>query len=163
MSPNNFNLIYEKYWYILLKYAKKILQQQDAEDAVSYTLTKFWEHSPQCRGDEELRAWLFFTLKHRTIDIHARNKRKDYLDISNFDIEYTQKEIELLGIEKEVLHYVTILIKTFTEQEKKIFDLHFLKQLPSKEIGRILKTKPQTVSNQLVTLRRKININLRGK
>lgn len=158
MSLKSFNHIYKSYWYILLKYASRSLQPQDAEDAVSYTLTKFWEHSPECMGDEELRAWLFTTIKHRILDIKIRNTRRIYLDITTFDFEYTQKEIELIEIEQEVLTYLTVLLKTLTTKEREVFDLYFLKQLPVGEISTILNRKPQTISNQLQAIHKKLKI-----
>jgi RNA polymerase sigma factor (sigma-70 family) len=157
MNLNLFNHIYESHWYRLFKTAKRHLQTQDAEDAVSYTLIKLWENDPYCKDENDLGGWLFKTLKRRILDIKIRNTRRTYLDIEHFDFEYSQKQIELFEIDGEVLRYLLILIKTFTEQEKKIFDLYFLKQLPVGEISRILKTRPQTISNQLVTLRRKLN------
>lgn len=158
MNLNLFNHIYENYWYRLFKVAQRHLQIQDAEDAASYTLIKLWENDPYCKDENDLGGWLFKTLKRRIFDIRKRNIRRTYFDIENFDFEYNQKEIELFEIEGEVLRYLSILMKTFSEQERKVFDLYFIKQLPVGEISHILKSRPQTVSNQLVALRRKLNI-----
>lgn len=158
MTPIHFNHLYKKYWYILLKFASKSLQPQDAEDAVSYTLVKLWQKDLEYDGVNELRSWLFITLKRRILDIKKMSFRHQVDDLADFDIEYTQKEIELFEIEQQVLNYLTVILKSFTPKEKEVFDLYFFKQLSIGEIIILLKSSPQTISNQIYAIRQKLNI-----
>lgn len=160
MTEHEFNTIFHKYRMTIFYYAYKLLQDtHEAEEITSLVFIKLWESKPILLTEEKTRAWLYISARQKAIDlIRVNQHRKQRETIWAYDqpSDPSQDEIDSLEIHSLVMLKVIALIKSYTAQERVIFNLHFLQALPPREIADILKSKPQTVKNQLVSIRKKI-------
>lgn len=161
MTTKEFELIYQKHWWAVFSYAKSRLTRfvdwYYAEEVTAQVFAKLWITQPKFENDKNIKSWLYTTASRKVIDmIRVEGHRHiEKLSVEEYMIP-TNEDVEKAEIESEVISGVLAIIKQYSQREQQIFDLHYIKELPAGKIAEILKTKPQTVSNQLLTLKRKI-------
>lgn len=167
MTENEFNYIFDKYRMAIFNFVNKMLHDTfEAEEVTSLVFIKLWESQPKLETDLKTKAWLFISAKNRTFDKIKVNATRKKFEAEMAITELTeddQLDIETAEIHAIVMKKILTIIKSYTKQEQIVFDLHFLKGLTAPEIGIILKTKPQTVHNQLTTLRHKLKAAIKIK
>lgn len=167
MTENEFNYIFDKYRMAIFNFVNKMLHNTfEAEEVTSLVFIKLWESQPKLETDLKTKAWLFISAKNRTFDKIKVNATRKKFEAEMAITELTeddQLDIETAEIHAIVMKKILTIIKSYTKQEQIVFDLHFLKGLTAPEIGIILKTKPQTVHNQLTTLRHKLKAAIKIK
>lgn len=160
MTEHEFNTIFHKYRMHVFNFVNTILNDRDsAEDITSMVFIKLWETQPDILTDLKTKAWLFITAKSKAID-HLRVAKVRHLHEYKYGSEaitvLTQEDVDWCEIHALVMARIKEKVKSYTAQERVIFDLHFIQSLKPGDIAKILKSKPQTVSNQLVSIRKKI-------
>lgn len=162
MTTKEFDLIYKKYWWLVFRYARNRLDgdNYNAEEVTAHVFMKLWETQPKLVTDENTRAWLIVSTKRRVLSLIRHTNRHPYEPINELDIR-DHIELENYAIERDVLTHVLKIVKTFVEREQLVFDLHFLKGIPSSEIASILKTKNRTIWNYIFSIRTKLKAQIK--
>lgn len=162
MTILEFNNIYNKHWYTVFNFAKTRINSSDwfyAEEITSHVFIKLWQKQPEFENERYLKQWLYTSTQRKVIDtIRSQQLRPTTpltWDINNWD-SLDEEEISRLELEREIMQYVINVLKSYTDRENQIFRLHFLQGLSAGKIAKILKTGQQTVSNQLLTLKKKL-------
>lgn len=157
MTTKEFDIIYKKYWWLVFRFARNRLNgdNYNAEEVTAHVFMKLWETQPEFNTEESIRIWLIVSAKRRAIDLKIQIGHYHHEVINEYDI-VDHNELESYAIDRDVLNQVLKIVKTFVEREQQIFDLHFLKGIPSSEIAAILKTKPRTVWNYIFSIRNKL-------
>ena len=132
--------IYEKHKNTMYAVALKILKNpQDAEDAVSETVTDAFAAVEKLRDNEKFRAWIFQILSNK-----CRRKLK----------EYTQKTVELpddlpAGDSTEESLQVREALDRLEETERQIICLNVVGGFKSHEIGEMMQMNHNTVRSRI--------------
>lgn len=160
MREKEFNIIFNDYRIPLFNFVNKMIKDRyQAEDITSLVFIKMWETQPFFLTEEKTKAWLFITAKRKALDYIKHRDLISMEPISEDEFELADDDliqIQLLEIHAIVLNKILDLIKQYTQQEQIVFDLHYIQGLKPSDISRILKSKPQTVRNQLTVIRNKI-------
>lgn len=163
MLTEEFNSIYKRHWWTVFNFAKKELKELEdwhyVEEVTSEVFINLWKSQPEFEDEKKIRAWLYVATKRQVIDLMRiyNHHYMEPLDYSYYELTYEdEEEMVRLEIASEVFSQVIEIIKRYTEREKQIFNLHFLHELPVGKVAEILKTKPQTISNQLLTLKKRL-------
>lgn len=143
-----FENIYERYWLVLYKTSKSILEDEAlAKDVVQEVFVSFYENARE-KNISNLKAYLFQSAKYqcfmqlRTCRISAKNLERIQSErISNS----VSEEVEALELQKFLDHEIAAL----PEKCRQVFYLSRVELLPNKEIAEQLNISPKTVENQI--------------
>lgn len=139
-KPEVFAAYYEKVYRELYYFALHTLKNpQDAEDAVSETVTDAFATVEKLRDNEKFRAWIFQILSNK-----CRRKLK----------EYTQKTFELpddlpAGDTTEESLQVREALDRLEETERQIICLNVVGGFKSHEIGEMMQMNHNTVRSRI--------------
>lgn len=165
MTEHEFNTIFHKYRMHIFNFINKLIKDRNAaEDVTSTVFIKLWELNPILETDLNTKAWLFITAKSKAFDYLKSLRRRALYEkkaIYNIEVELLQEEASYGDVHIEVMSQIVEMIKSYTTQERIIFNLHFIESLKPRDIAKILKSKPQTVNNQLTTIRNKIKAQIK--
>jgi len=143
--------IYERYWPILFRHARKWLQNTDeAKDVVQDVFTSLWTIAPKLDSDTLLSPYLYTATRNSVLKIFRRSKVSD-------------AHIESLGTFVEVGHNVTdhrvrerILIEIIEEEianlptrTREVFELKRKHNLTYREIAEKMEISELTVKTQM--------------
>lgn len=165
MKANEFNIIFDQYRMSIFNFVNKMIKDKyDAQDITSLIFIKMWQTQPVFLTDDKTKAWLFITAKRKALDYIKHRNLVSIEPIS--DDEYNLpdsdfNQIELPETHALVLNKIIAAIKHYTQQEQVVFDLHYVQGLKAGDISKILKSKPQTVRNQLSTIKNKIRAEIK--
>ena len=122
---------------------------QDIEELVADTFIALWMTAERIDYEQysSLKAY---------IGMIARNKAKDYLRMNkNIDLELYENviliadNIENQMLQKEQQQYIKKLLSKLTQEDQKIFLLHYYQYKKIEEIASIMQMNPQTVKTRL--------------
>ena len=139
-SKPHFKTQYDDLLPVMYLAANKILHNaQDAEDAVSETVTDAFAAVEKLRDNEKFRAWIFQILSNK-----CRRKLK----------EYTQKTVELpddlpAGDTTEESLQVREALDRLEETERQIICLNVVGGFKSHEIGEMMQMNHNTVRSRI--------------
>lgn len=144
-----FEIIYSKYWRLLLDVAWKGLQDKPAaEDLVQGVFLSLWQKREQLQVNN-LEAYLKAAVRYKVLNYIVRTKRTHQFFESFHEIfqEKITPETKLLAKNlQDVIHaYAAIL----PEKRREIFMLYVQSCLSTKEIADRLGLSQKTVQNQL--------------
>lgn len=165
MREKEFNIIFNDYRISIFNFVNRMIKDRyQAQDITSLVFIKMWDAQPVFLTDEKTKAWLFITAKRKALDYIKHRDLISLEPISEDEYELADDEliqIQPLEIHAAVLNKILDLIKCYTKQEQMVFDLHYVQGLKPGDISRILKSKPQTVRNQLTAIRNKIRTEIK--
>lgn len=160
MTEIEFNRIFNKYRMPVFIFVRNNMPDYNpfiAEEITSKVFIKMWEKQPHFNSDIKARAWIFVSAKRQILD--ATKAKKHTIPITEDENDLTDRDqhaIDLAEIHAEFMKKVIMIIKGYTEHERLIFNLFFMETLTPGMIAKILKTKPQTVANQIQVLKNKL-------
>jgi len=159
MTEHEFNTIFNTYRMYIFNYVNKTIgSRPDAEEITSTVFIKMWNTQPVFITEEQTKAWLFKTAKRKCFDhikMHKHRMLREKVWIAEVP-EWEELNIIELDAHTATLQRIIEMIKSYTKQERLVFNLHFIEGLKPREISKILKSSPQTISNQLTAIRNKI-------
>ncbi len=160
MTEHQFNTIFKQYRISIFNFVNKMIKDRyQAEEITSLVFIKMWNVQPVFLTEENTKAWVYIAAKRKTLDYikHRDRSNIETIEEDEFDLTYADmKQIQLSEAQTAAIENILRIIKKYTHHEQEIFDLHYVGGLKPGEIARILKSKPQTVRNQLTTIRNKI-------
>ena len=151
-DKHKFEILYEKYVNLMLKYANEILKDIHlAEDAVHESFVKI-ARSIEKIGDvdaKETKNFVMVVTRHTTLDVYRKRSKNWENEIS---IDKKENE-ELLVVksnvdtepENEVLHIIRNMDKTYSD----VFLLKYVNGLGNKEIAKVLKVSEEAIRKRL--------------
>lgn len=129
--------IYQKNMYRL---ALGILRnEQDAEDALSETIIKAYEHLASLRDEDKFKSWIMKILVNESKNILSKNKR----------IQLVDDVTDLFKVVEENQNDVWRCVMELGEQHRRIIVLYYYEGFSTKEIAKILKVPEGTVKSRL--------------
>ena len=142
-DAHTFAQMYETIYIDLYRFALCLMKnKQDAEDAVSEAVLKAYENVGKLRDKDAFRSWIF-TITANTCKKKLREatKRKD----ETIDDKYISTSVEEdVGLALDVRKAFFIL----SEEEQEIIGLSVFGGYNSKEIGKMLGLKDNTVRSK---------------
>jgi RNA polymerase sigma-70 factor (family 1) len=162
-----FELIYDRYWGILYRHARKMLQNDDeAKDMVQETFTTFWlkvkkQGSPMI--NPPLAAFLYTVTRNKILDQlkHAKVK-SNYLDALQLEPTAYDPLPDSLVIAAELARQIEKEVQALPKKMREIFELSRKEYKTHQEISVQLnisdKTVKKQVSNALNILKNKLNV-----
>lgn len=150
-SHEAFGEIYKRYWALLYRNARKMLQDdQDATDVVQEVFTLLWERYPVIEVEISLSSYLYSAVRNKIINIINRNKLKNgyAASLQQFLAEgsrVTENEVR----EREFTIEIEREIANLPDKMRRIFELSRKQHLTYKEIAEEVNVSEGTVKKQV--------------
>lgn len=158
-DSNAFELLFQKYYSGLCKFAFQFLNDSDlCQDAVSEVFYIIWKKREELAINTNVKAYLFTSVKNRSLSILQKQKKHNY-NINFEDLEEIvstekpQANLELNELEK----IVNSIVMELPKKRQIIFRLKRFEGFKYKEIAEILSISVKTVQNQMVEAVKYIN------
>lgn len=146
-----FSALYSRYNIKLLRYAMKLLDEQEAMDVVQDIFVTLWEKRKTQVIHTSVPAYLFHCVYNKALNIftHQKSKRK-YLDsfIAYLQAVRTPAPDEPL-LEKDLQQQVAVKVAAFPRQMKTVFELSRAEHFSHMQISEELGISRETVRTQL--------------
>lgn len=159
MTVAEFNKTYNQYRNIVFNYALSRVKHNYhfAEDITAYTFMRLWEQHPVFEDDRHKSIWLITIANRKIIDTFKSYefRRRSSLDVNEIEIASATDLNEYIA-HRDALGHIFSIEKRLPPRQKELFELYFMREMPSKQIARILHTADQSIRNQVVTIRKKI-------
>lgn len=162
-----FELIYDRYWGILYRHARKMLQDdEDAKDMVQEVFSTLWTKRKKPVNPmptPPLAALLYTITRNKILDQlkHAKIK-SNYLDSLQLELSPHNPLPDSLVIADELARQIEKEVQALPKKMREIFELSRKEYKTHKEISAQLnisdKTVKKQVSNALNILKNKLNV-----
>lgn len=154
-----FENIYERYWLVLFKISKNILEDEaSAKDVVQEVFISFYE-SARKKNISNLKAYLLQAAKYQCF-MQLREGRISEKHLQRIQPEFISntaaEEVEALELQK----LLDKEIASLPEKCRQVFHLSRVELLPNKEIAEQLRISPKTVENQITKALKTLRISV---
>ena len=155
-----FTQIYQKYWKVLFNTAyKRNHDREQCQDIVQNIFTDLWNRR-KVLTIIDIEAFLHTAVRYQVFKQAERMPLKSvFLDCFE-EIIISPVHTDDLLLEKEILELIQKWIAALPAKRKKIFLLHYLDDLSSKEISEYIGISRKTTQNQLTTASQSLRIRL---
>ncbi|TCC99513.1 RNA polymerase sigma factor [Pedobacter hiemivivus] len=146
-----YEIIYDRYWQILFRFARKMLQDETAaKDVVQEVFTAFWIKISEVTINPPLAAFLYTLTRNKILDLvkHLKVETK-YLASLNKMIQLSESLPDRMYIEKELYDQIELEIKKLPEKMRIVFEMSRKGYKSNKEIAEELNLSNKTVKNQI--------------
>lgn len=143
--------IYNRYWQLLFRFSRKLLQDNGlAEDVVQDVFTLLWFKRKELSLDAPLAATLYTSTRHKILDKVKHSKVESrylaQLAIVSQQLEHLPDQ---LYIEKELFDKIELEIANLPEKMRVIFEKSRKEYKSNQQIADELGISKQTVKNQI--------------
>ena len=167
-EPNNITHLYRKYINEMYAYGIGLgFEKNRCMDAIHDVFCKLFINENQIFEIENIKFYLFRSLKNRLIDIDKQEKKIKHEDINqyNFTIEVSIIDTIIDKEEKKNLEEkVNDLLNSLTSTQREAIYLRYMQEMEYEEIARLLDINPESarklVYRGIDKLRKKTNINI---
>ena len=160
-SEHAFGKLYMAFMPKMLQFAQSIIKNKElAEEIVSDVFIKIWQYRENLEKIDNLKLYLYISVKNTAINYLARHYRKDVISIDEINIETDaiQYNPEQLLITSEVVNRINTAIKMLPPRCKLIFKLAKEDGLKYNEIAQLLNISVKTIDNQMAIAVKKIAV-----
>jgi RNA polymerase sigma-70 factor (family 1) len=146
-----YEAIYDRYWQLLFRFARKLLQDNlAAQDVVQEVFTVFWLKKGQFDGNSPLAAYLYTLTKNKILDIIRHSKvQTRYLEHLRLAVQLGDALPDQLYIEKQFYDQVEKEIAKLPGKMRIVFEMSRKQYKSNREIAEELGISEQTVKNQI--------------
>ena len=124
----NLNSVWQNFSDHLLHFIRtKVKQEEDAQDILQDVFVKVGDRLSSLKEEEKLQAWLF-QITRNTITDYYRNKQKNQLDLTHFQLEEAPVDAALVNC-------IRNLIKRLPEKYRVVLELSEIEQISQKELA----------------------------
>lgn len=152
LSKDNFEAVYQSYREGVYLTAYRVCQNEaDAQEIVSVTFLKAYEHQDQFAGRSAISTWLYRIAYHASLDLLKRKQREvtwedKYESVSELSvvdnlIDNMAKEQQLRCLRQAMLH--------LHPEDRAILGLRFDRELSYEEIAEVTGIPPNTVGTRI--------------
>lgn len=125
-----------------------LLNQQDAEDAVSETILKAFEHLSDLRCVSKMRSWIFQILANTCKTL--LRKRQKMAELRESDLKILPQREEYVDLRE--------CIYRMEPKFREVVLLYYFEDLKTREIAKILEISEGTVKSRLSRARDKLKV-----
>lgn len=155
-------LIYQKYFFVLFNYGKKMCQDHDLiKDCIQELFIKIWNNRENLSETTSIKYYLFTSLRRKLLDV-LRKPRVEMTSDHDVDgaglLDIPQDEEEDGGIMQK--DKVAQALNRLSQHQQKLLDLKFQKNLSNQEIAEELGISIQSVYNAVFKALRSIRKHL---
>jgi RNA polymerase sigma-70 factor (ECF subfamily) len=150
-NKSAYEAIFRKYNAKVFRFAQAVLYDKSlAEDITQDVFLSLWEHRKNIDPEKNFIAYLFTIAKNLVYDETKKMllnfRYEDYVK-NNFSEEdnQTEEKVDANSLEEFILQ----LIEKLPEARKKVFILHFTKDLSNKQIAATLSISEKNVEMQI--------------
>lgn len=146
-----YEVIYDRYWQILFRFARKMMQDESAaKDVVQDVFTTLWIKSAEKNIRPPLAAFLYTLIRNKILDRikHSKVEAK-YLDSLKQVMSLSEALPDRMYIEKELYDQIEKEISQLPEKMRIIFEKSRKECKSNQEIAEELSISNKTVRNQL--------------
>jgi len=145
-----FNVIYERYWSVLVNESFKRLNNMAlCEEVVQDVFIDLWQQRA-VRDIQNLEAYLRTCMKFKVFEVYKKNRRTKSMLEENLSLmkEYEISEYDQYA-EKDLKSLIQAWIAHLPQKRKEIFKMRYLDELSTKEISEITESSQNTIQNHL--------------
>lgn len=148
--------MWQELYRLVFRYLTNLgLIHEDAEDLAQETLASAYLHLDGVQ-EGKLKIWLFTVARHKYIDWLRRNKKGVVLvSIFNDELIDGSENPEEVVLDMEKRKEILTAIESLNNTERNLLIMKYSLDLSNREIGKILKMKPNTVKVSLYRARKK--------
>ena len=165
LQRNAFSEIYRRYFQAIWVFAyKKTSKKNAADDFVQDTFERAFKGLPKLQREDLLRGWLFRIARNLVYSYYRKKGRQSpIIEIDKFDSEngagfvrsdLNTPEDEIRSIENQLI--IKAQIKTLSNREKRILELHYKEEKDHNQISVELGISYKTVCSTLSNARKKL-------
>ncbi len=146
-----FEEIYNRYWGILFKHARKMLQDNClAKDAVQDVFTILWLKASSVEIKSSVSAYLYACLRNKVLDNIAKDKVKgNYIaSLTNYQ-EIGECITDEFVLAKELAYYIEAEVANLPLKMRAVFELSRNHYFTYRDIAQKLNIKDNTVKKQI--------------
>lgn len=146
-----FSEIYQRYWPLLFRHARKLLQgDEEAKDVVQDVFISLWNVVAEFNEHTALSAYLYATTRNKILNIFRRNKvAGTHLEsLGNFMDQSTNITDHLLR-EHMLARQIEEEIANLPDRMREVFELKRKHNLSYKEIAEVMNISDLTVKTQM--------------
>ena len=146
-----FEIIYSEFVDALFAYGIKITPHQNiVEDAIQDSFLDIFKYGSRLRKPDSLEFYLYKTLRRNIIKKLKDKSRLAYVDDFSpfFDLKFPLEAADSDELD-ELIGLLQDELKNLTAQKRELLFLKFNSGLSYKEIGELLKCKPDTAKKQV--------------
>ncbi|WP_029985685.1 RNA polymerase sigma factor [Pedobacter jeongneungensis] len=144
-------ILYERYWAILFRYARKILQNdEEARDVVQDVFVMLWSKAETLEIQISLSAFLYASTRNSILKIFQRGKVKDsYLSSLEKFIDEGNNTTDHLLRNRELAKRIELEVAMLPAKMREVFELSRRSYLSHREIAIRMEISDQTVKKQM--------------
>lgn len=160
-----YKVLYLKYAPMLLRFAKKFIDEHFVEDTVHDVFVRLWDKQIFRLPEAEVKKILYTAVRNACID-HLRKLKlaKRFVDHHAVQLKLDEldffKSSESTFMQHDLMAIILKHIEELPEKKQQIFRMSYLEQMKASEIARDLNLSVRTVENQLyrtlLILRKKV-------
>lgn len=143
--------IYQRYWAVLFRHARKILQNdEEAKDVVQELFAALWTRFSELNLTGSLSAYLYSAVRYKVFDLIDKSKVRDhyFASLEQF-IEQEEYTADQALREKELANLIEKEIAMLPNKMREVFELSRKQHLSHKEIAQQMDISAQTVKKQI--------------
>lgn len=153
-----FNELYKLHYQPLRSYGELLLDADEAEDVVQDVFLNVWLHRERLDDTLSFRGYLLRSVYNSALNVlKKRNRSDDYRSVCKQEIEemgYRYYDPDASDVirrlySKDLQVDIRAAIDSLPPRCREVFVLSYLKDLPSKEISRMLDISLSTVDNHI--------------
>lgn len=158
--------IYNRYWILLYRHARKALQNAEAaRDVVQDVFVMLWAKREELKINTSVPAFLYTVVRNKVLDIYKRNKVADnHLDSLKQFIDHGTNVTDHRVRERELTVIIEHEISLLPDRMREVFELKRKSNLSYKEIALQMGISELTVKTQMTkaikVLRAKLGANM---
>jgi RNA polymerase sigma-70 factor (ECF subfamily) len=150
-NKHAYEVIYDRYWQILFRFSRKMLQNENsAKDVVQEVFTAFWLKSAETHIKPPLAAFLYTLTRSKILDMIRHSKVETrYLDSLKQIIQLSDALPDRMYVEKELYDQIENEISKLPEKTRIIFEMSRKEYKSNQQIAEELSISDKTVRNQI--------------
>lgn len=148
----------------LYKIAKaKTTNEEDIQDIIQETMLDAYKHIKNLKDPSKFKSWIIKILINNC-NKYYKKKYKDNKIYDNYDIEFYKENIKYnkdQQLVEDTLNFYE-MIKELKYEDRIIIILYYSEKYTTKEIGKILNIKENTIKTRLLRAKDKIKSTYKG-
>lgn len=157
-----FATLYDRYWPILFRQARRLLQDEDEiRDVLQDTFATLWEKAYTIEPTISLSAYLHALVRNRILNMFLRSKVKDkYLaSLAHFS-DQVEASADFAIREKQMAQRIEEEVNQLPKKMREVFELSRKDSLSYNEIAGKLHISQNTVKKQISNAIRQLRLKL---
>lgn len=146
-----YELIYDKYWAILYRHARKMLQNdEEAKDVVQEVFVMLWLKAQDSAIHSPLAAFLYTATRNKVLD-HIKHSKVEakYMASLKGEMDNKVQPPDTLVRQRDLAYQIEKEVKALPAKMREIFELSRNDYRTHKEISEYLNISDKTVKKQI--------------